>query len=198
MKLPEHMLDTDVIVRAVKVTARIVYPGDTDQDKHKDEMARDLVLRQDTIRIAAHTAFELQWMGPAAAKVVDEFLGRAHIDAFGPDEQREAAAIAKRCIERKHFCARCWSHEPVSACGTCGAKGSRWRKLNDVYIAATASKADGVSTFYTYDLRDYRQLLDGSTVTVREPEDYNPLMRNAIGLAPTAAPAAVPKGRRRA
>lgn len=180
--IPPFMIDTDVIVRAVKSVAKVQEPNDTDATRHTDGTARDLLMRLDMIRVAAHTAFELQWVRAPSDKVMETLTPRFKIESFNAEAQETAARIAKTCIDAKAFCSKCWTHQPANKCGACGANGSRWRKMNDVYIAATVLHAEEVGVFYTFNTTHFAHYLAGSHVQVREPEDHDLLTRYSHGL----------------
>lgn len=89
-----------------------------------------------------------------------------------------AANMAREHVELA--CPKCWSAAAATSCPSCGSQGSRWRKMNDIYIAASAvafaAQQNDKVVLYAYDNRFQRYLTRFASVEVKEPPELNALL----------------------
>lgn len=174
------MFDTVVLAHAAVRGRR---EKDDERAAHRNRQSRELVMSSPVVRVASITGFELGWpFRRDEMALIDEIRAKLRIEPFDALAQEHAVAIARRCLDRAVFCDLCRTHTGAKACEKCGAMGSRWRKMNDIYIAATAIAAGDVTTVYTYDGR-FKQYLEGTNVECAEPPETMPLHRYALERA---------------
>jgi len=161
------MFDTSVLVQALKTE----FEGDTaDFERTKRDDSRALLHATGEGWVASVTAFEMEF-----ARGESITFETIPFDGFAATT---AAGMAREHIELA--CTKCWSPTSATRCPGCGSSGSRWKKMNDIYIAASAvafatQQTDKV-VLYAYDNRFKRYLSRYASVEVKEPPESNPLL----------------------
>lgn len=161
------MFDTSVLVQALKSE----FEGETaDFERAKRDDSRALLRGTSEAWVASVTAFEMEF-----ARGEPITFETIPFDGFAATT---AAAMAREHIELA--CPKCWSPTAATSCPSCGSQGSRWKKMNDIYIAASAvafaAQQNDQLVLYAYDNRFQRYLSRFASVEVKEPPESNPLL----------------------